>query len=95
MTLFRTEAEIIRNKCIRQNSSMMSALIKRLPDGRNFRRSVNPTIGLVDEFLYYAHELERSGDNTQVKLLDNLDHMISEYAQSLDTCKRPSNGRVP
>lgn len=60
---------------------MMLALVKRLPASRNFRSSINQIIGLVDELLYYAHEVERSGGSAQVELLDNLDSVISEYAR--------------
>ncbi|KAL4909344.1 hypothetical protein BDW74DRAFT_174545 [Aspergillus multicolor] len=63
-------------------SQIMLTLIKRIPIENNFREAINPIIGLIDELLYYCHEVERRGGSGQVILLDNLDSVVSAYAKA-------------
>ncbi|KAL2849870.1 hypothetical protein BJY01DRAFT_210429 [Aspergillus pseudoustus] len=60
---------------------MMLILIKRLPIHNDFRGWINNIIGLVDELLYYSLEVERRSGEAQVALLDEMDHVISQYAK--------------
>lgn len=65
-------------------------LLKSIPN-EDFRRksSINRVIGLTDEFLYYAHEVEKrsqapdTADSPVADLLDELDRVNCEHARSL------------
>jgi hypothetical protein len=62
-------------------------LLKSLPV-LNFREkfSINKVIGLTDELLYYAHEVESRSDSVDTRLvaiLDELDKVNSHHARSL------------
>ncbi|KAL8380657.1 hypothetical protein RB595_005094 [Gaeumannomyces hyphopodioides] len=71
---------------------VMLRLLKGLPKGRfSEEESFNRVIRLVDELLYYAHEVEkRSGndegnrypESTMVALLDEVDRVNSRYAKA-------------
>ena len=63
-------------------------LLKSLPnvDLRN-RKSANQVIGLTDELLYYAHEVEKRSDEQEtplVHLLDELDRVNSYHARNIE-----------
>lgn len=60
---------------------MLLALIKSYPI-ENFRQASNGLFTLVDEFLYYAYELEQFGQAiSQFPLLDEIDRVMSIYAK--------------
>ncbi|KAL4928882.1 uncharacterized protein BDV17DRAFT_263032 [Aspergillus undulatus] len=61
---------------------MLLALIKCYPV-ENFRRSLNGLFTLVDEFLYYAYELEQLGQAaSQFPLLDEIDRVMTIHAKA-------------
>ncbi|KAI0441725.1 hypothetical protein F4803DRAFT_407988 [Xylaria telfairii] len=68
-------------------SKICLGLLKALPVS-NFRDpvSANKVIGLTDELLYYAHEIEKRRDlegTPLVKLLDQLDKVNSHHARNI------------
>ncbi|GKZ74569.1 hypothetical protein AnigIFM50267_000806 [Aspergillus niger] len=62
-------------------------LLKRIPTPNfNDKRSIHRVMGLVDECLYYAHEVEQKHSSRQaasLKVLDEVDRVNTIYAQGM------------
>ncbi|KAL8842262.1 MAG: hypothetical protein Q9170_000588 [Blastenia crenularia] len=70
------------------------ARAKSLPLQQGIRPGLNTLFNLVDEFMYYAHEVEVEQVYTDTELLDSLDEVISSFAQA-DMVYHWSNARDP
>ena len=70
------------------------ARAKSLPLQQGIRQGLNTLFNLVDEFMYYAHELEVEQMYTDIDLLDKLDQVVSSFA-SADMVYHWSNARDP
>lgn len=80
---------VYRSLC---NASLATA--KSLPLQKGIRQRLNVLFRLVDEFLFYAREVEVEQKYTDTELLDQLDQVISSFA-SADMAYHWTNARDP
>ena len=70
------------------------ACTKTLKLSNGIRRGLNILFTLVDEFMFYAHEVEIEKHKSDVRLLDELDRVVSHYADADMACHW-TNARDP
>ena len=56
--------------------------IKGLPLQNGIRPGINALFALVDEFMFYAHELEVEQKESDIRMLEELDRTITSYADA-------------
>ncbi|KAK4697415.1 hypothetical protein P7C71_g658, partial [Lecanoromycetidae sp. Uapishka_2] len=70
------------------------ARAKSLPLRDGIQDGINMLFSLVDEFMFYAHMAEHEGGVSEIRVLDELDRVISKFAR-VDMICHWTNGRDP